>query len=249
MAGVLATLTLNDKNGNPFTQRVWDESGTGAGPFQPIMVIASSAGVVEDLGAKLDTIATDIVAATAAVGSGTSAAATRVTIGTDDTMAASIRSPGLTANVSVTRPSDTTTYTANDVLGPTGAGTSGIDFNLGAISGSVIQIDSVSLERDVAALISGETSYKLYLYNVTPPSALADNAAFDIPSGDRASFLGPISIGTPFDEGSTLYIEQNGIGKRVKLSGTHVFGYLVTVGSYAPASATVLKVTIHATQL
>lgn len=156
---------------------------------------------------------------------------------------------GLSASVSVTRPSDTTAYAANDVLGPTGGGTSGIDFNLAAVSGSNIMISGVALERDVAALISGETTYNLYLYNVTPPSALADNAAFDIPSGDRASFLGKISISTPVDEGSTLYIEMNGINKQVKLSGTHIFGYLVTVGAYTPASATVLKITLNAVQL
>lgn len=158
------------------------------------------------------------------------------------------RALGLSAVVSVTRPANTTGYGAGDVLGPA-AGTSGIDFSMGALSGSAIKIGSVSLERDVAALISGETSYNLYLYSVTPPSALADNAVFDIPSGDRASFLGKIALGTPIDEGSTLYIETNNINKIVRLAGTHLFGYLVTVGAYTPASATVLKVTIHAEQL
>lgn len=159
----------------------------------------------------------------------------------------SLVSPGLSANVTVTRPSDTTAYTANDVLGPTGGGTSGIDFNLAAVSGSNILITSVTLERDVVAVISGETTYRLHLYNVTPPGALADNAAFDLPSGDRASYLGYIDIGAPVDLGSTLYIEQL-TQKPVKLSGTHIFGYLVTIGAYTPASATVLKVTLNALQ-
>lgn len=176
-----------------------------------------------------------------AIGAGTP----RVTLATDSPSAA----PGLSVSVSVTRPSDTTAYAANDVLGPTGGGTSGIDFNLGAVSASNILITSVALERDVTAVISGETSYSLYLYNVTPPSALADNIAFDIPSGDRASFLGKINLGSPVDEGSTLYVEQNGVNKQVKLAGTHIFGYLVTVGAYTPASATVLKVTLNAVQL
>lgn len=157
--------------------------------------------------------------------------------------------PGLSANVTVTRPSDTTAYTALDVLGPTGGGTSGIDFNLAAVSGSNIMITGVALERDVAALISGEAAYSLYLYNVTPPSALADNSPFDLSAGDRASFLGKINIPTPVDEVSTLYIEVNGINKQVKLSGTHIFAYLVTVGAYTPASATVLKITLNAVQL
>ncbi len=210
-------------------------------------------------------------------GAGTAAAAQRVVTATDDTIhgaltesapatdvassglngrlqriaqrITSLISPALSVSVSVTRPSDTTTYGANDVVGVTGGGTAGIDFNLGAISASSVLITSVAFERDAASVISGETLYNLYLYNVTPPSALADNAAFDIPSGDRASFLGKISLGAPVDEGSTLYIEQNGVNKQIKLSGTHVFGYLVTVGGYQPTSAAVHKITLNAVQL
>jgi hypothetical protein len=36
MAGILSTINLKDANGTPFTQRVWDESGSGSGPFQVI---------------------------------------------------------------------------------------------------------------------------------------------------------------------------------------------------------------------
>jgi hypothetical protein len=176
----------------------------------------------------------------------------RVTVATDDgvqTKLSALINPGLSVAVSVTRPSNTTAYAANDVLGPTGGGTAGIDFNLAAVSASNIMITSASLERDVSALVSGESSYNLYLYNITPPSALVDNDPFDLPSGDRASFLGVINLGTPVDQGSTLYIGTDGINKQVKLAGTHIFGYLVTVGAYTPASATVLKVTLNAVQL
>lgn len=171
-----------------------------------------------------------------------------VIVDTTGTPVPGLAAPGLSASATVTRPADTNAYLANDVLGPA-AGTSALDFNLGARSGSSIMITSVSLERDVAALISGEAGYNLYLYSVTPPSALADNAPFDIPAGDRASFLGKIPIGTPVDEGSTLYVESYAINKPVKLAGTHLFAYLVSVGAYTPASATVLKVTLNAVQL
>jgi hypothetical protein len=88
----------------------------------------------------------------------------------------------------------------------------------------------------------------LYLYSVTPPSAIADNGAWDLPSGDRASFLGSIAIPTMVDLGSTLYVEVNNIGKQVKLSGTHLFGYLVTVAGFTPAAnSEVYKLTVHAT--
>lgn len=156
---------------------------------------------------------------------------------------------GLTATQTITRPSDTTTYGVADVVGITGGGTAAIPFALGAVSGSSIMIRSVSFQRDAPALIASETTYFLYLYTVTPPSALADNVAFDIPSGDRASFVGKIALGTPVDEGSTLYIETNGVNKQVRLTGTGLFGYLVTTGNYQPASAAVHRITMHAEQM
>lgn len=156
---------------------------------------------------------------------------------------------GLTSTVTITRPSNITTYTAVDVVGVTGGGTAGITFALGAVSGSSIMIRSVSFQRDASALIASETSYTLYLYNITPPSALTDNDPWDLPAGDRNSFLGKIALGTPVDEGSTLYIETNGVNKQVKLAGTSIFGYLVTAGGYQPVSAAVHRLTIHAEQM
>lgn len=158
--------------------------------------------------------------------------------------------PGLYATSgSITRPSDTTQYTANDVVGVTGGGTAAITFALGAVSGSSIMIRSLWLMRNASAVIANETTYLLYLYSVTPPSGLADNAVFDLASGDRASFLGKIAISQIVDEGSTLYIEMNGINKMVKLAGTSLFAYLVTVGNYVPASAAVHSLGLYAEQM
>lgn len=156
---------------------------------------------------------------------------------------------GLSASVSQTRPSNTNTYGAGDVLGPTGGGTASMNFALGAVSGSSINITSVTLERDVAALISGESTYTLHLFNVTQPGAQADEATFTIAAGDRSSYLGYIDIGTPLDFVDTLYVQMNDVNKQVKLAGTGIFGVLVTNGSYIAASASVLKVTINAVQL
>jgi hypothetical protein len=148
--------------------------------------------------------------------------------------------------VTLTRPADTAAYTAGDVLGAATGSTAALTFiNMGPAGGGEILITSVSLEIDRAAAISGETSYTLELYYLTPPSALGDNAAFDLPSGDRASYLGSISLGTPVDKGSTLYIKTDGINAQFHLAGTSLFGYLVTVGAYTPASADVYVITLH----
>lgn len=183
-------------------------------------------------------------------GSGANSTAVgRVTIATDDAMMASIRSPGLSASVTVTRPANTNVYAALDVLGPTGGGTASMNFALGAVSGSKIKINSVSLERDVAAIPATETTYVLHLFNVTQPSAQVDEATFDLASGDRTAYLGNITIPQIVDLGSTLYVETVNLNKIVQLSGTGIFGVLVTVGTYTAASASVLKVTINAEQV
>ena len=99
--------------------------------------------------------------------------------------------------------------------------------------GKIIRILSADLMVDAAAVISGETSYALALYNVTPPSALADNAVWDIPSGDRASFLGRFSIGTPVDLGASLYVQTPALNVDVKLGLTSsLWAYLITVGGF-----------------
>lgn len=145
--------------------------------------------------------------------------------------------------VSVTRPSNTDAYTAGDVVGATAAA---ITFpTMGPSGGGEVIITTVQLERDVTAVISGETTYTLHLYSVTPPSALADNAAFDLPSGDRASYRGLIYLGAPVDLGSTLYVEQNGVNKQVTLASGSLYGYLVTAGGYTPASAAVFRIGLH----
>lgn len=149
---------------------------------------------------------------------------------------------GFTSKVTITRPANTTAYTANDVLG--GA----ITFSApGPSNGGDIIVTSVELEADITGVPAGMTTFALYLYSVTPPSALADNAAFDLPSGDRASFLGKLAVGTLVDEGSTLYVRTDNIFAQFKLgtSGA-LFGYLVTAAGFTPAAnSEVYRLTLH----
>lgn len=154
-----------------------------------------------------------------------------------------------TVAVSQARTADANIYAALDVVGAATGSTAALQFAAMGSLGADIMITSVELEIDAAAVISGETSYRLYLYNVTPPSALGDNVAWDLPSGDRASYLGYVDLGSPVDLGSTLYVRTDGINAHFALAGTDLFGYLVTNTSYTPTSARVYKVTLHAVAL
>lgn len=151
-----------------------------------------------------------------------------------------------TASVSVTRPNDTTAYGAIDVIGPTGGGTAAMAFEkVGPADGGDVLIRGVSLRIDASALIASEAGYRLHFYNVTPPSALADNAAWDLPSGDRASYLGFLDTGTIVDIGSTLWVESNGLAKPVKLLSGTLYAYLATIVGHTPTAQRVYTATVH----
>lgn len=110
--------------------------------------------------------------------------------------------------------------------------------NIGPLGGGMVRILSTELLVAHDAVISGETSYALHLYTVTPPSALADNATWDLPSGDRASYRGYIDLGTVVDRGSSLFVQTEGINKDVLVpSGGSLWGYLVTVGGFTATAA------------
>ena len=151
---------------------------------------------------------------------------------------------GYTTSATVTRTADTSIYAANDVIGAATGATAALEFSYAGPRERDVLITTATLKIDDTAIISGETSYILHLYNITPPSALGDNAAFDLPSGDRASYLGSVNLGTPVDLGSTLYIQTTDIKTQIHLESISLFGYLVTVGGYTPTSARVYKVTL-----
>lgn len=157
-----------------------------------------------------------------------------------------IRGPAYRSTVTLTRTNDTNAYTANDVIGAATGSTAALTFaSIGSSDGSTVRIVGVQFQVDLSAVISGMTSFRLYLYNVTPPSALGDNAAWDLPSGDRASFLGYVDLGTPVDLGSTLYVESTYDKQIVVPAGGSVFGYLVTNGAFTPSASIVHKITLH----
>lgn len=140
----------------------------------------------------------------------------------------------------------TTTYAAGDVVGAASANAA-LDLGVLGTSAGIIEILSASLEIDETSVISGETSYRLYLYNVTPPSAINDSSPWTFASGDRASFLGYVDFGTVVAlpaAGGTVYVRVDNIGERLKLSGTHLFAYLVTNGPYTPTGRNIV-ITIH----
>jgi hypothetical protein len=138
------------------------------------------------------------------------------------------------ASASITRPENATPYSANDVVSITGAGEVITFANVSGITGNKIKITRAWMRIDVNAVPSGMSGFFLHLFNALP-TAIADNSAYNLPSADRAKYLGNIYIPTPDDLGDTLFSSIKNIESQYKLSGTALYGVLVTVGAFTPA--------------
>jgi hypothetical protein len=158
-----------------------------------------------------------------------------------------VKNSTVRTTVSVTRPNDTAAYTAGDIIGTATGSTAAITISsIGSIN-KIIRITDTKFYVSTGTLPSGMTSFRLHLYNATPPSAYGDNTAWDLPSGDRSSYLGYVDLGTPVDVGSTLYVQQTGLTYSFRMGSTaSLYGYLVTNGAFTPSAQTVKTFTLYA---
>jgi hypothetical protein len=116
------------------------------------------------------------------------------------------------------------------------------EFALNAPTGRRLNIKSATLIIDHATIET--TAWRLHLFSVTPPSALADDAAFVLAAADRASYLGYVDISQVLDLVDTQYIDMPNLNKQIKLAGTSVFAYLVNGTTLTP-NAAAHTVTLH----
>jgi hypothetical protein len=142
------------------------------------------------------------------------------------------------SNASVTFTPAATSHTAGDCVGAAG------EFTSMGTSGARIMITSATLYIDNTAALA--TSWRLHLYNVTPTSAIADDAAWDFADADVTQYLGYIDLpSTATDIGTNQWAQVDGLNKQIKLSGTSVFAYLQNL-STVTLTATAHIVTLHA---
>lgn len=136
------------------------------------------------------------------------------------------------AQVDINRQANTTPYAAGDVVGGV------VVFPGMGSAGAHCMITSLDLRPNISAIPAGMSGLRLYLYRASPPSALADNAPWDLGTDDRAVFVGYIDISAPVDLGGTLFSQLDAVNKQVKLGAaeTALYGYLVTTAAYTPAA-------------
>jgi hypothetical protein len=150
----------------------------------------------------------------------------------------------------ITRPANTTPYTAGDAIGGTGGSAIFTLNNIGP-SGGFIQIQSIRLMIYSGTPPTSMTTLRLHLYSAAPTS-IADNAAWDLLAGDRSSYLDYIDLPTPTDMGSTLFTKVDYPGSLLKLASasTSLFGVLQTITAATFAeNSTVLDLRISAIEM
>lgn len=173
---------------------------------------------IDTLDASVDAVTTAVTAGTLATGQNTSANSISTVNANDQAFSASATFTPAAAS-----------HTAGDCNGAAQQFST-----MGPASGRVM-ITSATLEIDSAT--AEATAWRIYLFNVTPPSAVADDGAYTLPSGDRASYLGYVDLGTAVDLGDTQWVETHGINKQIKLAASgHLFGYLVNLTTVTPAN-------------
>lgn len=148
------------------------------------------------------------------------------------------------STVSITRPSNTTAYTAGDVVGDTGGSAILTLSNIGP-SGGYVLIQSAALIFSDSSVPSGMSAFRVHFYNASP-TAIADNAAFDLVSGDRASYMGFIEFAAPLDLGSTIYTQVDYPGRLIKLAAgsSTLYAEIETRGAYTPVSASTVELRV-----
>ena len=148
------------------------------------------------------------------------------------------------STVTITRPSNTTAYTAGDVVGDTG-GSAILTLSSIGPSGGYILIQSAALIFSDSTVPSGMGAFRIHLFS-SSPTAIADNAPFDLTSGERAAYMGYIDLSAPQDLGSTIYTQVDYPGRLIKLAAasTTLFAEIETRGAYTPVSASTVELRV-----
>jgi hypothetical protein len=137
----------------------------------------------------------------------------------------------------ITRPSNTTAYTAGDVIGDTGGSAIFEITNVG-VAGTVVRLLTANLILAVASLPAGMTTMQMWLFNASP-TAHADNEALALAAGDTTKYVDDLTLTTPVDKGPFLASINRGVDIDIQLVSTSLYFMLQTAAGFTPSSAAV----------
>lgn len=153
------------------------------------------------------------------------------------------------SSVTFTRPSNTTAYTAGDVVGAADTGTPASAGSAVHRLTGVSQSDRYVLLNDVQLLMhrndvpSGMAGFRMHFYDASP-EAILDNAAFNLGAADRTRWRGSVELPTPVDFGDTIVSQVTycGLLLPVVAGSVDMFVQLQGLGAWTPASGTVHQI-------
>jgi hypothetical protein len=162
----------------------------------------------------------------------------------DNTSSLTVDGKAYRSAVVFNRPSNTTAYTAGDVVGATG-GSAIHTLTTAGPSGGYVLIQSISMATHDTSVPAGMASFRIHFYNASP-TAIADNAPFDLLTADHGKYLGYVDLPAPQDFGSSIYTQTDYPGRLVKLaaSSTSLFIEIETKGAFTPVSAVTFDLAI-----
>lgn len=240
MAATITTRTIKDGAGVTFTQQVLDVSGSGAGPFLPLMIIGDSTGAALELGQKTAAASLPVALASDQVGTAGSAAATVLTV---QGIASGTAQPvsGLVANPSsvLTRPADTTAYSIGDlVASSTTAGSVVVpSFTATLVSAGYAMMRRFRLYSNITTGLSA-VSLTIEFWSAAPTFTNGDNGAYTVATG-AAGHLGRADVAmTQVADGAYgIGVPFVGGDMDIKLaSGTTILWTVKTNTAFTPIS-------------
>lgn len=153
-------------------------------------------------------------------------------------------------SATITRPDNATPYSIGDVVGQDPA--ANLSFaNVCTANGAGFIIMGVNLIINTNSVPAGMTTFKLHLYNAAPTAAITDNLAYNLASGDRAKYLGYITLATPVDLGDTLFSQNDNINFKSKLAAgaTTIYGVLQTNTAFTPTNNCVKSIELKVVEV
>jgi hypothetical protein len=143
-----------------------------------------------------------------------------------------------TATTTITRPADTTAYTANDAFADSASSPTSGGFTLTGmcrISGGSGVLTDATLVYSTSVAVSGV----VYLYD-SAPTAQNDNAAWSVSDADQLKLVGTITFNTVADGANAIDHEKN-LNIGYTCSGATTLRYMVKITTgYTPAASDTL---------
>jgi hypothetical protein len=136
----------------------------------------------------------------------------------------------------ITRPDNTTAYTAGDVVGNTAS-----IITFGAMKTGLNMILGTRLLLSVTAVPASMAAFNLHLYSGSPTN-IQDNAAWTLPTADSTNYLGSVVLGVPVALiGDVIFSQDDEVNTTINVANNdnNIYGLLETVGGYTPGAETV----------